>query len=52
MEGSPAKRSSIRTLVYLVIIAVTVLLILELTGAAEVVSKSQQEELIDRPHAE
>ena len=50
MEATPKRRSSARVLIYALVIMITVLILLEVTGTASVVNKSEREELIERPH--
>ncbi len=50
MKELPARPSSLRPLIYLVIITIGALLLLQYTGTANVLSKSEKEEIIDRPH--
>ena len=53
MEGTPtppARRSSLSILLWLIVIIVAALVILQATGVADVVSKGEAEEIIDRPH--
>ena len=50
MDSAPKRRSSVRVLIYLIIIGITVLILLQVTGTASVVNESEREELIERPH--
>ncbi|NJC27124.1 hypothetical protein [Neolewinella antarctica] len=50
MEGTPAKKSSARTLIYLILLGIAVLAVLQFAGIANVLGKAESEHIIDRPH--
>ena len=50
MDDAPARTSSLRILLWMVVFLIAALIVLQATGIAEVVSRQETEELIERPH--